>query len=106
MRIVENQCAVAIEEIASKLNDLGREVIFLGDGVPVFEEKLAQLMQVDYSFAPAHMNRQRAAALAALASIYYQEGRTVSADEHAPIYLRLSQAERERKEKQESGETK
>lgn len=104
MKTIQPQCAVAIEEIAAKLNDLGRGVIFLGDGVPVFEEKLAQLMQVDYSFAPAHMNRQRAAAIAALGSIYYKEGKTVTADVHAPIYLRLSQAERERKEKQESGE--
>lgn len=106
MKTIEPQCAVAIEEIAAKLNDLGREVIFLGDGVPVFEEKLAQLMRVEYSFAPAHMNRQRAAALAVLGSIYYKEGKAIPAGEHAPIYLRLSQAERERNEKQESGETK
>lgn len=104
MKTIEPQCAVAIEEIVEKLNELGRGVIFLGDGVPVFEEKLAQLMQVEYSFAPAHMNRQRAAALAALGSIYYKEGRSIPAGEHAPIYLRLSQAERERKEKQENGE--
>lgn len=100
MRTVQEQAAFAIEEIAGILNDLGREVIFLGDGVPVFKDRLPELMETAYSFAPAHMNRQRAAAIAALAGIYYREGKMVSAGEHAPIYLRMSQAERERKEKE------
>ncbi len=99
LREAKPQCAVAIEEIAEMLNDLGREVIFLGDGVPVFREKLRALMRVEYSFAPAHMNRQRAASIAALGGVYYRMGKIVRASEHMPIYLRLSQAERERKEK-------
>lgn len=92
------QCAVSIEEIAKKCNELGREVIFLGDGVPVFEKKLAELMEVPYGFAPAHMNRQRAAAFGFLALSYLKEGKVVKAGDHAPEYLRLSQAERERQE--------
>lgn len=91
------QCAVSIEEIAAKCNELGREVIFLGDGVPAFEEKLSQLLKIPYSFAPAHMNRQRAAAFVMLAFRYLKEGKAVDAKKHAPEYLRLSQAERERK---------
>lgn len=93
------QCAVSIEEIADKCNAYGREVIFLGDGVPVFAGKLSELMQVPYSFAPAHMNRQRAAAFAFLAIRYFKEGNYVAAKDHAPEYLRLSQAEREKAEK-------
>ncbi len=91
------QCAVSIEEIADKCNKTEREVIFLGDGVPVFEEKLSHLLTIPYSFAPAHMNRQRAAAFAMLAFRYIKEGKVVDAKDHAPEYLRLSQAERERK---------
>lgn len=102
MRTVREQCAVAIEEIAEMLNELGRRVIFLGDGVPVFRERLAELLKIPYGFAPSHMNRQRAASIAALGGVYYRKGKTVPAAEHAPIYLRLSQAERERKEKAES----
>ena len=93
------QCAVSIDEIAEKCNSFEREVIFLGDGVPVYEKKLADLMKVPYGFAPAHMNRQRAAAFGILASDYYKEGKVVSAEDHAPEYLRLSQAEREKQEK-------
>lgn len=93
------QCAVSIDEIAEKCNSFEREVIFLGDGVPVYEKKLADLMKVPYGFAPAHMNRQRAAAFGILASDYYKEGKVVSAADHTPEYLRLSQAEREKQEK-------
>ena len=89
------QCAVSIDEIARKCNELGREVIFLGDGVPVFAERLGELLRIPYGFAPAHMNRQRAAAFAPLAIQYLREGRCVSAADHAPEYLRPSQAERE-----------
>ncbi len=98
MKVLEPQCVVAIERIAEILNDKGQEVIFLGDGAPVFAEQLKDLMKVPYSFAPAHMNRQRAAALAVLGMQYLEEGKTASAKEHAPVYLRLSQAEREKAE--------
>lgn len=98
LRSLLPQCAVSVDEIAMKCNELGREVIFLGDGVPVYQKKLSELIKVPYSFAPAHMNRQRAAAFGFLALSYLKEGKTVSAAEHAPEYLRLSQAEREKKE--------
>lgn len=98
---VEGQTAVDITEIVQKLNELGEAVIFLGDGVPVFQEKLAELMEVPYSFAPAHLNKQSAGAVAALGMIYAKKGETETAAEHKPDYLRLSQAERERKEKEE-----
>lgn len=100
LKVLESQMAADISEIAEKLNALGREVIFLGDGWPVYEQKLAELMKVPYFTAPAHMSRQRAGALAALAMVYAKEGRMETATEHQPDYLRLSQAERERLEKE------
>ncbi|NLL80063.1 MAG: tRNA (adenosine(37)-N6)-threonylcarbamoyltransferase complex dimerization subunit type 1 TsaB [Clostridiales bacterium] len=103
MQIVRAQCAVAIEEIAQELNGLQKKVTFLGDGVPVFAERLKEIMQVPYSFTPAHMNRQRAGAVATLAEIFYREGKVQTAEEHAPDYLRLSQAERERQEAESRG---
>lgn len=100
LKVLESQMAVDISEIAEKLNALDREVIFLGDGWLVYEQKLAELMKVPYFAAPAHMSRQRAGALAALAMTYAKEGRMETATEHQPDYLRLSQAERERLEKE------
>ncbi len=96
-----SQCAVSIQKIAEKCNEQQKEIIFLGDGVPVFVEQLKELMKVPYSFAPAHMNRQRAASFAFLALEKLRKGEVVSAADHAPAYLRLSQAEREKAAKKE-----
>ncbi|MDE5933970.1 MAG: tRNA (adenosine(37)-N6)-threonylcarbamoyltransferase complex dimerization subunit type 1 TsaB [Lachnospiraceae bacterium] len=97
LNIIKRQCAIAFDEIVQELNALNREVIFLGDGVPVFKERMKEVMRVPYTLAPAHMNRQRAASIGVLGSIYYAQGRAVSGAEYAPEYLRLSQAERQRK---------
>lgn len=94
------QCAVDISEIVEKVNSAGRPVIFLGDGVPVFAEYLAEHVNVPYEYAPATCNRQRAASVAALGAILYEKGVVEHAREHKPDYLRLSQAERELKEKE------
>lgn len=93
---VREQCAMDIDELVDELNNMETRVVFLGDGVPVYREQIAERMTVPFSFAPAHVNRQRAAAVAALGCIYYEEGRIETAEEHAPDYLRKPQAERER----------
>ena len=98
-QVVEGQMALSVQDLVVKLNEYGQQVTFLGDGVPVYGDQLAKELHVKYHFAPAHMNRQRAAAIAALAVKYYQEGKIETAEEHRPDYLRLSQAERERAEK-------
>ena len=100
MHAIKDQCAIAVEELVEELNRIGREVIFLGDGVPVYREQILQKLKVPCSFAPAANNRQRAASVASLGAIYYAQGRTVTAAEHEPEYLRKSQAEREREEQE------
>lgn len=99
MEVVLEQCAVGIDEIVEKINTIGQPVVFLGDGVPVFRDYLKENCKVPYLFAPAHMNKQRAGAVAVLGMQYFKEGRIETAEEHKPEYLRLSQAERERLEK-------
>ena len=100
---VKDQMAVGIEELLSMLNDMGEAVTFLGDGVPVFKNTIADMLTVPFSFAPAHLSRQRAGAVGALGVLYYKEGRTETAAEHKPDYLRVSQAERERAQKLKKG---
>ena len=100
MKAILPQCAVGIEEIIAKINHMERPVVFLGDGVAVFKNYIAENCSVPYSFAPAHMNKQRASAVAALGLLYAREGKLETAAEHAPDYLRVSQAERELAEKQ------
>lgn len=103
MHIIKEQCAVAIDEIIAHVNHEGRPTVFLGDGVPVFREFIGGNCKAPFRFAPAHMNKQRAGAVASLGLLYFQEGKYEEAAEHKPDYLRLSQAERERlvKERQE-----
>ena len=87
--------------LAGMLNEFGRPVCFLGDGVPVFREQIDNTdtgLKVPYYFAPAGHNRQRAVCVALIAEQYVREGKLQTAEEHAPIYLRPSQAEREREE--------
>ena len=103
MQVIHEQFATSIEDIAGRINEIGKPVVLLGDGVPVYRDQLDKLLKVPYSIAPMHQNRQNAAALVALAMQYAAEGRMVSADEFAPDYLRLSQAEREAKEKDSAG---
>ena len=92
--------AVGIDELIQRLNGYNRPVIFLGDGVPVHKNTIAAGMKVPYTFAPSYMNRQRAAAVGALGIRYYQAGKYETAMEHQPDYLRASQAERERAERE------
>ena len=99
LHVIEDQMAVPAGEIAEKLNALGREVILLGDGSLAYREQLAQLLTVPYTLAPAHLHQQRASALAICAMEYVKQGKTETAAQHQPDYLRVSQAERERAQK-------
>ena len=105
LKAILPQTAISVEELVSRVNELGREILFLGDGVPVYQDRINALIQVPFHYVPAHLNKQRAAAVAALAELYFREGKTENARDHQPDYLRLSQAERERAEaeKKESG---
>ena len=78
MQCVKDQCASPVDELVDELNRLGREVIFLGDGVPVYRKQITEGMKVPFSFAPAANNRQRAASVASLGAIYYAQGKTRS----------------------------
>ena len=73
--VVMEQDAMDMGELIEKLNGMGERVIFLGDGVPVHEKKIRELMTVPFDLAPAHMNRQRAASVAALGAVYFAEGK-------------------------------
>ena len=93
--VVSKETAGPVSELAERINALGREVVFLGDGVPSYRETLESLIRVPHTYAPLHLNRQRAAAVGARAFDLYREGRVETASAHAPVYIRKSSAERE-----------
>lgn len=100
LEVIEDQMAIGITDLLEKLTEYNRPVIFLGDGVPVFKKMIDETFEGAYMYAPAHMNRQRAAAVATLGMQMYEKGIYEAADDHAPIYLRKSQAEREYEERE------
>ena len=101
-QVLRMQMAIAVEDLIRRLNNYNRPVVFLGDGVPVYREMLSAGLKVPYSFAPSYMNRQRAAAVGALGIRYYKAGKYETAMEHQPEYLRQSQAERERAQREKT----
>lgn len=99
MVTIKEQCIIMIDELIYELDKIGMPVMFLGDGVDTQKETIETKISSEHYYAPASMNRHKASALASLAEIYYQDGKYENAGDHKPEYLRLSQAERELKEK-------
>lgn len=91
-------CAVPVADILGDLNERGRQVILVGDGVSAYREEIRRRLSVSYFAAPAHLSEQRAASAAVLAAYLWgtEGGRClVNADDFRPEYLRKSQAERQ-----------
>ncbi|NLZ80791.1 MAG: tRNA (adenosine(37)-N6)-threonylcarbamoyltransferase complex dimerization subunit type 1 TsaB [Clostridiales bacterium] len=101
---IKGQSAISINDLIKELNKFERKVIFVGDGIPVYKEIIENTLKIPFAFAPAHMNRQRAGAVAALGAIYLKKGLIDTAADHKPNYLRVSQAERELAEKNKTQE--
>ncbi len=98
------QRAMDIEELSEELKTYKENIIFLGDGVNVYKDRIDEILESPHSYAPEHLRYQRAGAMGMLAWKYLEEGRAIPGDEHSPFYLRKSQAERELLEKEaESG---
>ncbi len=93
--VVRPAFAAGAEELAEILNGYQEKVLFTGDGIPAVRALLEETLTVEHAYAPAHLAHPRAAACAVLAMDYVRAGKTVTAAEEVPDYLRASQAERE-----------
>ncbi|MDE7432824.1 MAG: tRNA (adenosine(37)-N6)-threonylcarbamoyltransferase complex dimerization subunit type 1 TsaB [Lachnospiraceae bacterium] len=91
-------CAISVDELIDKIIRLEKEIIFIGDGIPVYQKYIDENLKVTHYFANNHLNRQKSSALGTLGIKYFRKGQFESADTFAPKYMRLSQAERERLE--------
>lgn len=87
--------AIALSDCLGELEAYGEKVVFLGDGVPVFKQKIKDVLMDSALFAPQNVNMQHAAAVAEAA----KNKKTVGYNELLPVYLRKSQAERELEER-------
>mgnify|MGYP002560333890 CR=1 FL=1 len=94
-KLLSEYMACDINELLEYVKAISENAVFLGDGVPVFADKIKEYSQ-GFTFAPVSCNMQRAACVGALALQRYDKA--VSYDDFEIIYLRKSQAEREREE--------
>lgn len=88
--------AIALSELAQELRELGKEALLVGDGAKMCFEYLTK-EGIACRLAPQNLVYQSAWGVGMAA----QDKKAGTADDLLPVYLRLSQAERERQEKME-----
>ena len=92
--------AIDLDEHLESLKERTEKVIFLGDGAPLFKAHIVEVLGDRALFAPSFANLQHASVLAELASKLYEEGKAEDPSTFVPMYLRKSQAEREKEERE------
>jgi tRNA threonylcarbamoyladenosine biosynthesis protein TsaB len=96
------QVPMDIDELLDIIAEKKEKVTFVGDGIKIYSSRIADKLSGEmYNLAPAHINKQRAGSIAVAGMNRYNNGLYVNGDDFAPVYLRKSQAEREREEKKE-----
>ncbi len=85
---------IKLEEYLEKVSAFGKNLLFLGDGMPVHRQRIADILGEKARFAPPHLSFLRPASAAYLAWEKRQEA--VEYTRLSPLYLRPPQAERQR----------
>ena len=93
-RLTEDR-AISLAELAEELKNTEGAKFVVGDGAKLCYTYLTQ-QGIPCRMAPAALVMQNAVGVGLAAEELAAEGKTVSAQELVPVYLRLSQAERER----------
>ena len=93
--IEETQMAISIYELMEKLNQKGQKVVFIGDGIKTYHDKIQEGMKVPYEYAPIVMREQKASSVVECAYRMIKEDKCVESSRFELEYLRKSQAERE-----------
>ena len=83
---------IAMADLALEIANLSERVLLLGNGV----DKYREFMSSDVKTAPFHMNLQRASAFAFCGYQKFEAGETTPYSEILPLYVNISQAEREK----------
>lgn len=96
-KLTENML-ISMDELFILLEKYNKPVTFIGDGIPIFKEKIDNSL-LHVKFAPTHLNFARASALGEIGLQKLLEGDFDDLFTSAPIYMRKSQAEREYEEK-------
>lgn len=100
LKLLTEIMACEVDTIIQKIISYNKGVVFLGDGFEPNDKKIISLLEDKSWFLAAPHNRmQRASSVALLGLKYAKEDKLQTHIDHAPIYLRKPQAEREYEEK-------
>lgn len=94
--------ALSIDELTAELSSVQGEIILVGDGAKLCYDKMIEAIP-NIKIASVQNRYQKASSTALVALDLYSKGQTLTAEELMPYYLRLPQAERELKKREESG---
>ena len=92
--------AISLAELGEELKNFQESKIVVGDGAQLCYNTLNE--QIPMALAPVHLRMQSAWGVARAAEELVKTGGLVSGAELAPVYHRLSQAERERLEREQN----
>lgn len=95
-RLTEDE-AVSLEILQKELVNYKKNCLLVGDGAKICYNHCRMLAGL--RMMPASLLYPRASSVAALAYSQYVKGNTLTASALQPVYLRLPQAERERRER-------
>ena len=98
-RLTEDR-ALGIDELLDELEEKSEKIIFVGDGVPVFGDKILSALGDRAVFAQRMQRMNLGASVAEVGYQMFENGEITEYSGLCPQYLRLSQAERERLEKE------
>ena len=86
-----------VSEAKRLSGETGKQAFFVGDGLTVHEDAVKELFK-EAVIADPGVRFQKACSVAALGMKLFNEGKAVAPEVFSPVYLRMSQAERERLE--------
>ncbi|WP_010293754.1 tRNA (adenosine(37)-N6)-threonylcarbamoyltransferase complex dimerization subunit type 1 TsaB [Clostridium senegalense] len=89
---------LSIEDLIQKIKEKNKKVYFIGDGTFKYQNQLLSSISNCY-IAPCHLNVAKASSLGEVGLNLLNKGITDDIYTSAPLYLRLSQAEREYEER-------
>lgn len=102
---IEKLCddrALSIDELTDELKSVDGHIVLVGDGAKLCFDKMKDAIP-NIKIASIQNRYQKASSTALVALNLYNNGKTLTAEELMPYYLRLPQAERELKKREESG---
>ena len=93
--------ALSLDELLEEIEKMNKKALFMGDATLVFRDRIEAALGDKAVFAPKVVNLNLAGAVAEIGIEKLKAGDTVEYGKLVPEYVRLSQAEREKLEREQ-----